>query len=84
MSVSCGTLVFNLFQFDGLHFCFFGGEFILHYYGIILMLGAIAGAWNSLPDGMKTLLVGGFAANKAVKGYRIGFPAKTSPTVISF
>jgi phosphatidylglycerol---prolipoprotein diacylglyceryl transferase len=45
MLVHCGTLAFNFFQFDGLHFCFFGGEFILHYYGVILMLGAIAGAW---------------------------------------
>jgi len=45
MLVHCGTLAFNLFQFDGLHFCFFGGEFILHYYGIMLMLGAVAGAW---------------------------------------
>ena len=33
MSVHCGTAVFNFFQFDGLHFCFIGGEFILHYYG---------------------------------------------------
>ncbi len=45
MSVHCGTLAFNFFQFDGFHFCFFGGEYILHYYGIILMLGAVAGAW---------------------------------------
>ncbi|HUI89755.1 MAG TPA: prolipoprotein diacylglyceryl transferase [Anaerolineales bacterium] len=45
MLVHCGTLSFNLFQFDGLHFCMFGGEFILHYYGILLMLGAVAGAW---------------------------------------
>lgn len=45
MLVHCGTLAFNLFQFDGLHFCLVGGEFILHYYGIMLMLGAVAGAW---------------------------------------
>jgi len=45
MLVHCGTLAFNFFQFDGIHFCFFGGEFILHYYGIMLMLGAVAGAW---------------------------------------
>jgi len=45
MLVHCGTLAFNFFQFDGLHFCLFGGEFILHYYGIMLMLGAVAGAW---------------------------------------
>jgi phosphatidylglycerol:prolipoprotein diacylglycerol transferase len=34
-----------VFQFDGIHFVLFGGERILHYYGIILMLGAVAGAW---------------------------------------
>ncbi len=45
MLVHCGTLSFNFFQFDGLHFCLFGGEFILHFYGIMLMLGAVAGAW---------------------------------------
>jgi len=45
MLVHCGTLAFNFFQFDGFHFCLFGGEFILHYYGIMLMLGAVAGAW---------------------------------------
>jgi len=45
MLVHCGTATFNFFQFDGFHFCFFGGEFILHYYGIMLMLGAVAGAW---------------------------------------
>jgi len=45
MVVHCGNLAFNLFQFDGFHFCFFGSQFILHYYGILLMLGAVAGAW---------------------------------------
>ena len=45
MIVHCGTLTFNLFQFDGFNFCLFGSQFILHYYGILLMLGAVAGAW---------------------------------------
>jgi len=45
MVVHCGVLAFNWFQFDGFHFCFFGSQFILHYYGILLMLGAVAGAW---------------------------------------
>jgi len=34
----------TFFQFDGMHFLFFGAERILHYYGIVLMLGAVAGA----------------------------------------
>ena len=33
------------FQFDGIHFFLFGAERTLRYYGIILMLGAVAGAW---------------------------------------
>ncbi|MGA7193203.1 MAG: prolipoprotein diacylglyceryl transferase [Anaerolineales bacterium] len=45
MLVHCGTVAFNFFQFDGFHFCFFSSEYILHYYGIMLMLGAVAGAW---------------------------------------
>ena len=47
MLVHCGTAAFNFFQFDGLHFCilFLGGERVLHFYGIILMLGTVAGAW---------------------------------------
>lgn len=45
MLVHCGTAAFNFFQFDGFHFCFFSSEYILHYYGIMLMLGAVAGAW---------------------------------------
>jgi phosphatidylglycerol:prolipoprotein diacylglycerol transferase len=45
MLVHCGTLAFNFFQFDGLHFCLFGGEYDLRYYGFLLMLGAVAGAW---------------------------------------
>ncbi len=45
MLLHCGTATFNLFQFDGLHFCLGGSEFILHFYGVLLMLGAVAGAW---------------------------------------
>ncbi|HUG35265.1 MAG TPA: prolipoprotein diacylglyceryl transferase [Anaerolineales bacterium] len=33
------------FQFDGMHFVLFGAERVVRYYGIILMLGAVAGAW---------------------------------------
>jgi phosphatidylglycerol:prolipoprotein diacylglycerol transferase len=32
------------FQFDGMHFILFGAERVIRYYGIILMLGAVAGA----------------------------------------
>ena len=35
----------RLFQFDGIHFSLFGAERVLHYYGIVIMLGAVAGAW---------------------------------------
>jgi phosphatidylglycerol:prolipoprotein diacylglycerol transferase len=45
MLLHCGPDSFNLFEFDGLHFCIANSQFILHYYGILLMLGAIAGAW---------------------------------------
>jgi phosphatidylglycerol:prolipoprotein diacylglycerol transferase len=31
--------------FDGLHFVFFGMEFTLYYYGVILMTGALMGGW---------------------------------------
>lgn len=31
--------------FDGLYFRIFGEEFVLRFYGMIIMLGAIAGAW---------------------------------------
>jgi len=34
-----------VFQFDGIHFALFGAERVLRYYGIVLMLGAVAGAW---------------------------------------
>ena len=34
-----------VFQFDGIHFMLFGAERVLHFYGIVLMLGAVAGAW---------------------------------------
>ncbi len=33
------------FMFDGIHLTLFGGEFIIYYYGIILMTGTIMGAW---------------------------------------
>ncbi|MCC6300765.1 MAG: prolipoprotein diacylglyceryl transferase [Anaerolineales bacterium] len=33
------------FQFDGMHFILFGAERTIHWYGIILMLGAVAGSW---------------------------------------
>ena len=34
-----------LFQFDGIHFMLFGGERIIHYYGIVITTGAVLGAW---------------------------------------
>ena len=34
-----------LFQFDGLHFYLFGGERVIHFYGIIIVTGAVVGAW---------------------------------------
>jgi phosphatidylglycerol---prolipoprotein diacylglyceryl transferase len=33
------------FAFDGIHFVFFGQEFTLYYYGVILMSGALLGGW---------------------------------------
>jgi phosphatidylglycerol---prolipoprotein diacylglyceryl transferase len=33
------------FMFDGIHLFLFGFEFTIFYYGIILMTGALAGAW---------------------------------------
>ena len=33
------------FQFDGIHFFLLGADRVLRYYGFILMLGAVAGAW---------------------------------------
>jgi phosphatidylglycerol:prolipoprotein diacylglycerol transferase len=35
----------SVFQFDGIHIFLFGAERVLRYYGIILMSGAVAGAW---------------------------------------
>lgn len=35
----------QFFQFDGMHFILFGDERVIRWYGIILMLGAVAGAW---------------------------------------
>lgn len=35
----------QFFQFDGMHFFLFGDERIIRWYGIILMTGAVAGAW---------------------------------------
>ncbi len=45
MLVQCGAGSFSFIQFSGLHFCLFGGEFVLYYYGVLLMLGAVAGGW---------------------------------------
>jgi phosphatidylglycerol:prolipoprotein diacylglycerol transferase len=33
------------FMFDGIHITIFGGDFTIYYYGIILMLGTMAGGW---------------------------------------
>jgi len=33
------------FLFDGIHLTAFGGDFIIYYYGIILMTGTLAGGW---------------------------------------
>lgn len=33
------------FQFDGLHFILFGGERVIHYYGILITSGAVLAAW---------------------------------------
>ena len=33
------------FQFDGLHFILFGGERVIHYYGILITSGALLAAW---------------------------------------
>ncbi len=35
----------QFFQFDGMHFFLFGDERTIRWYGIILMLGAVAGSW---------------------------------------
>jgi phosphatidylglycerol:prolipoprotein diacylglycerol transferase len=45
MQVQCDGLVFNFFQFDGLHFCLLNAEQVLHFYGLVIMFGAVAGAW---------------------------------------
>lgn len=45
MQVQCAGFAFNFLQFDGFHFCLFGGEQVLHFYGIVIMFGAVAGAW---------------------------------------
>jgi len=34
-----------IFQFDGIHLFLFGGERIIHFYGIVIVSGAILGAW---------------------------------------
>jgi phosphatidylglycerol:prolipoprotein diacylglycerol transferase len=33
------------FMFDGIHLTIFGGDFIIYYYGIIMMIATLAGAW---------------------------------------
>lgn len=35
----------SFFQFDGMHFFLFDAERVIRWYGIILMLGAVAGSW---------------------------------------
>lgn len=45
MQVQCAGYAFNFLQFDGLHFCLFGAEQVLHFYGLVIMMGAVAGAW---------------------------------------
>jgi phosphatidylglycerol:prolipoprotein diacylglycerol transferase len=35
----------QFFQFDGMHFILFGAERVIRWYGILLMLGAVAGSW---------------------------------------
>jgi len=45
MLIQCGAVGFNLIQFNGIHLCIFGGEFVLNFYGFILMFGAVAGGF---------------------------------------
>lgn len=45
MQFQCAGYAFSVIQFDGLHFCLFGAEQVLHFYGLVIMLGAVAGAW---------------------------------------
>jgi len=33
------------FMFDGIHLTIFGGDFVIYYYGIILMTGTMMGGW---------------------------------------
>lgn len=33
------------FMFDGIHLTMFGGDFIIYYYGIIMMIATLAGGW---------------------------------------
>jgi len=33
------------FQFDGIHFFLFNGDRVIHYYGIVIVMGAVLGAW---------------------------------------
>lgn len=33
------------FMFDGIHLTLFGGDFVIYYYGIILMTGTMLGGW---------------------------------------
>ncbi len=33
------------FEFEGIHLFLFGFEFVLYYYGVIIMAGALAGGW---------------------------------------
>ena len=45
MPIECSGLVFNFLQQDGLHFCLFGSESVLRFYGVVIMFGAVLGAW---------------------------------------
>lgn len=79
----------SFFQFDGMHFFLFGDDRTIYWYGIILMLGAVAGAWLATKlakqrgydpeiiwDLLKYLLIGGIA------GARLWHIFTPSPSVM--
>lgn len=41
------------FAFDGIHFVFWGEPFILYYYGLILMSGALCGGWLAAREAVR-------------------------------
>jgi phosphatidylglycerol:prolipoprotein diacylglycerol transferase len=43
--LQCGSVSFYLIQFNGIHLCLFGGDWTINFYGIVLMLGAVAGGF---------------------------------------